>query len=217
MFIPGFQSIYNPLELYVDAEEGFALGHYEDGKKIFDLFLFDYDGNGILDPDWCAQCFGFHDTKYPDLQMKTKYNRMAINKQIDSNTFLIDLYFYDMHAFEMGVEGACKVDVGREFLSIPLGDGSIALQCPNGKYLDQWPGSWITPICQPHVHPEFVFQDPCTSNGICDTCKFYPEVGTVNPVVIEVLSVDWGEVNGEIITNPSIVAKDQQDNWSDEI
>merc|ERR1712241_353572 len=58
-------------------------------------------------------------------------------------------------------------------------------------------------------------QDPCTSAGICDNCKFYPEIGSINPFFIEIIDIEWGDPIGDIVKNPSTLATDTQDNYSD--
>lgn len=33
---------------------------------------------------------------------------------------------------------------------------------------------------------------------------------------IEIVSIEWGDVSEDIVENPSVLSRDQQDNWSDE-
>lgn len=204
------QLIHNPLSLYVDAEEGFAIGHLQDGTKVYDAFT--YVNYNPLPEFICATMLGDHHSNVPTLDIKTLYNKIIINQQINNSTYLLDIYYYDQVAIEDGKDASYMLDSGRWFESIPFEDGSIALKCSNGRYLKY---DAIKTRDSDASCPVLI-QDMCDEVGICDQCKFYPEVGSVDPVYIEIMSIDWGEVDGAIITNPSIVAKDQQDNYSDE-
>jgi len=214
LFLAGPASaIYNPLSLYVDSEEGFALSHIESGgDKIFDSFLY-------FSSIAYYFYFGFHNPEhYPDLQIKTKYNKIIINEQINNNTFDLDIWYYDLEDIANNRDAGYVKDAGRRFESIPYSDGSIALKCQNGLYLS-WGSDYYTFYC---FDEEFKdcgpSADPCTEiSPNCPNCKFFPKVGSVEPVYIEIVSIDWGEVDGEIIGNPSVINTKQVDNWSDEI
>jgi len=206
---------FNPLELYVGASEGFSLAHIDaqnGGKKIYDIFIDNMDRPEDLPP--CSVKFGHHDEDIETLQLKTDYSKLKISRRgFLANTYHVHLWYYDYYDIKHDHSPASKTkDWGRYLRSVPLGDdGSIALQCSNGKYL-KW-DSFISKHSPCHLQPK----DPCTSLGICEQCKFYPEIGSINPFFIEIVSVDWGDVSQDIVKNPSVLSRDQQDNWSDEI
>jgi len=52
------------------------------------------------------------------------------------------------------------------------------------------------------------------SRGICTSCKFFPEIGSLNPFFIEILDIEWGDFSHDIVQNPSVLTTDVQDNWS---
>lgn len=192
-------SFFDPLSLYVGADEGFALAHIdtENGQShVFDMFSYHHSDT----------MFGHHDDEYEVYQIKTSYNKMKIRREgVLDNTYYVDFWYYDGHDIEHGHDTVERIeDRNRYFRSVPLGDdASVALQCSNGKYL-----KWDSQLDSPG-------KDPCTSLGICDNCKFFPEVGSINPILIEIVSIEWGDMSDDIVENPSVLSRDQQDNWSD--
>jgi len=204
-FTTGAQGIFDPLSLYIDAPQGFALSHIDSEKgTVYDMFSWHHS----------TTMFGHHDDDFEDYQMKTHMNKMLLMQTgAEDSTYYVDIWYYDGHDIEHGNDDVEKVaDTGRWFRSVPHDDGSIALQCANNKYL-RWESEWSyrRPTSSPSI------KDPCTSQGICENCKFYPEIGSLHPVSIEIVSVDWGTVSDDIIENPSVIARDQQDNYSDQI
>jgi len=200
------QGFFDPLSLYVGADEGFALGHIDSengGSMVYDMFSFHHS----------SKMFGHHDDEFETYQIKTDFNKMKIRRNgMFNNTYYVDLWYYDGHDIEHGHANVGKIaDRGRYFRSVPLGDdGSVALQCSNGKYL-----RWDSEIPKSSRRSPGT-NDPCTSRGICANCKFSPEIGSINPIFIEILSIEWGDVSQDIVDNPSVLSRDQVDNWSDE-
>ena len=58
--------------------------------------------------------------------------------------------------------------------------------------------------------------DPCTEDGICPTCKFHVEMGTLQSVQIEIVGLEFGQPEDGIPPIPDIVASDEVINRSDD-
>ena len=57
-------------------------------------------------------------------------------------------------------------------------DGTVALRCTDtGLFLDQTPPSF------------YRLSNTCTKPGICPTCKFLLEVGSIVPIHLEILDI----------------------------
>jgi len=86
-------------------------------------------------------------------------------------------------------------------------DGTVAFRCENGLFLDQSTGELEWNSLDDYL---------CTKSGICPTCKFLLECGSIVPIHLEILDIRWGERDGEVMANPSVVATDMSDNWSEQ-
>ena len=58
--------------------------------------------------------------------------------------------------------------------------------------------------------------DPCTEDGICPTCKFHVEIGTLENVQIEIVGLEFGQPEDGIPPTPDIVLYDDVINRSDD-
>jgi len=201
--VPVLCQYFDPLELYAGADEGFALYHVDEqnGKNnhVYDIFSYhSTHGSGAY--------FGLHNDDLEVYQMKTYMNKIIIRKGDRPHTYRADLTFWDGHDIKHHHDHVSSLtDKNRYLKSVPLDNGgTVALQCKNNKYL-----KWGSSFSQ--------HNEPCTSEGICSACKFRVEIGSLNPFFIEIVDIAWGEPMGDIVENPSVLATDQQNNWSDQI
>ena len=107
-------------------------------------------------------------------------------------------------------------EVTKDFISTVWEDGSISLKCKNnglylrgcGKYTDQDVACLVD-------HGGFD-AEPCSELGVCDQCKFGVEVGTLERVDIEIIGIEFGEMNDEIPPTPDVATRDSEINLSDQ-
>ena len=78
----------------------------------------------------------------------------------------------------------------------------------NGRYLDSFDNIGI--------EVNSFADDPCKAEGICPTCKFHVEMGTLQSVQIEIVGLEFGQPEDGIPPIPDIVASDEVINRSDD-
>jgi len=195
------------MELYVGKEEGVVFYHVDEqnpSTKVYDMFSYCRSMTETCHTLSDA-FFGWHDDDYELYQMKTAMNRMKIKRNhFSPHSYFVDLSYWDQFDIRWHHNDVHSyVDRRIVFKSVPLDtSGTFALQCSNKKYLE-----WDSEFPRHH--------DPCTSSGICTHCKYRAEIGSLNPFFIEILSIDWGKPQGDVVENPSVLATDSQNNWSD--
>ena len=60
------------------------------------------------------------------------------------------------------------------------------------------------------------WDDPCREDGVCPTCKFHVEMGTLQNVQIEIIGLEFGQPEDGIPPTPDIVIYDDVINRSDD-
>jgi len=206
---------FDPLEMYMDDDVGMALVHpgEEPGTKMYDMFSYCSSLTEYCHTPTNA-FFGYHNEKdnhAEEYNIKTDKNRMMIHSSLIPHEYHVDLNYWDMFDIRWNHEDTKHYTDRRTFMRVRLTDevGTIALQCRNGKFLrrdDNESGGYG----QFKQHAE-----PCTSNGICDKCLFQTEIGALHDYFINILAVEWLDPEGDIVKEPTTLASDVTDNYSD--
>jgi len=154
----------------------------------------------------CGWIFTEGDFDNPDYKQcyKRDYSQMEVLSQ-NGNQFRIKYQVLITHLFDELI----PYEVTKDFESAVWEDGSISLKCVgNGRYLHGIDniGEYVN-----NYH-----DDPCTEDGICPTCKFHVEMGTLQNVQIEIVGLEFGQPEDGIPPIPDIVASDEVINRSDD-
>jgi len=215
----GALAAFNPMELYIDSEEGVSFAFEIDGVKQYSYIVrYDY-----YDRTWSSGA------DYKSLGFQTDsglagYTRMRVVERIaDSDDFMIQ-YNYSLW---------CEEDQGiheGEPLRMTVqqnDDGTVALRCHyNGLYAT-WSNTFSPPspfydsdldgdgLADEAEIFESVMGFICTESGICPTCRFSLETGSITDISIRLVALFWGDPEEAIPSSPSTVMEDNVNNYSE--
>jgi len=175
------------MSLYVDQPEGVAFYSAAAQGKFFACYTL-VGGN-------YREC----DTR-EDYKMTT--TRIIPSGGTEDGTFNLNFQFISLGS------GVTHFTMDQQLQVLDNGDRTVAFRCPdNGFFMN------MKTVLQEFDGTQHHF---CSEPGICESCKFYLECGSVVPINLEILDIRWGERDGDIIANPSVVSTDKSDNWSDQ-
>ena len=134
---------------------------------------------------------------HPSIAWKLKQSKVPKS----SNYCLFDVFrVLDLALWtHLGMDIINQYEVTKTFESEVWVEGNqttISLKCLNNKYL-KFPMS---------VKVGNYYDDPCTEEGICPTCKFHVEIGALSNVNIEIIDIKFGKANASVPTIPDVVA-----------
>ena len=139
---------FNPLELYIGAQEGVALISAGEGNK-YPLFDWHYNFFGECDTGFMWSYFNF----------KTSYSKILVQSKNEDGTFELELHYYLGDDLVNGVVPHTMTS-RIKVTAVELGNDQMAIQCQSGKYLSISPNSYVFMEYCPEVMLE-----PCTQIG----------------------------------------------------
>jgi len=208
----GTATAFNPMELYLNSEEGVSFAFEADGVKQYSYFFW----WGIS--GWGYPASASIGADYKNLGKDT-YTRMLVTERLnaDSDEFMIQFNYYDVVQGNL-VEGApIQMSVVQNM------DSTVSLRCHDSGLYVTWRSDPIDVIA-PDLDgdgrdDEAYFNDykpaVCTEPGICPTCRFSLETGSITDISIRLVDLTWGDPDEPIPSSPSQVGEDNMNNYSD--
>lgn len=199
-------SAFHPMQLYIGSPEGVSFAFEVNGTKQYSYFW--ASAYGVLSVG----------ADYKNLAPRN-YTRMNVTEQLgaDSDDFMIQFNYYNyQQPSEIMPTEPVPVTVKKN------NDGTVALRCPhNGLY-----AAWSNQDGLTHGDVDkdgredeawIEYLAPiCTEPGICPKCRFSLETGSINDVFIRLVSFNWGDPEDKIPSNPSFLAEEYTENYSEE-
>ena len=206
----GTNTAFNPMELYLNSKEGVSFAFQVDGVKQYSYFW--WISGGVLPgvPGYS----GSIGADYKNLGSDT-YTRMLVTERLnpDSDEFMIQFNYYD-YIGDYLVEG-----VPIQMSVVQNSDSTVALRCHYSGLYATWRSDGTVDEDGDGLHDEAVVYDYkppiCTEPGICPTCRFSLETGSITDVSIRLVDLTWGDPEEAIPSSPSQVMEDNMNNYSD--
>merc|ERR1711953_17758 len=200
----GTATAFNPMELYLDSKEGVSFAFEVDGVKQYSIFWYDVEyGLGAS--------IG---TDYKNLGKGT-YTRMLVTERLNAdsdNEFMIQFNYYDFKGDNL-VEGApIQMSV------VQNSDSTVALRCHYSGLYATWNNLDEDEDHDGHNDEAIIYDHKppiCTEPGICPTCRFSLETGSITDISIRIVDLTWGDPEEAIPSSPSQVTEDNMNNYSD--
>jgi len=185
MFIMVFVTAFNPMDLYVDENEGFSLAYEDDGTKYLYYVLFGYQTS--------------YGASYKNLAIDS-YTRMKVGPPKGNNVYPITSYAYLQHWDELNEYDERDVKIYSN------NDGTVSLKCvDNGLFARRYDGVYCKDCSVPPL---------CTEPGICPECRFNLVNGAISDIQIQLVDLTWGDSEEPIPSSPEQVDEDNQNNYS---
>jgi len=194
------------MELYLNSAEGVSFAFEVDGVKQYSFF-FARDQIGFSCSDGAD---------YKNLAIQN-YTRMLVTERLNaySDEFMIQFNYYEIDQDKL-VEGVpIRVSV------VQNSDSTVALRCYYSGLYATWShdqtnevdGDGLRETRRACIYP---YKPPiCTEPGICPTCRFSLETGSITDISIRLVDLTWGDPEEAIPSSPSTVMEDNQNNYSD--
>ena len=209
-------SIFNPMRLYVDQPEGVSLAFTVGNVKQY--LYYRYFGFAWF--DW----FFSTGADYKNLSPKN-YTRILVTNgtSTDTNEFMLQFSYSSLSEPNKIIAGEPVV-----IKVVENGDGTVALRCKSSERYLTWfntdsdadikgdgPQNDATFLFQTSTQPSPSISPPiCTMWGICPTCRFSLEKGSITDISIRLVSLTWGDPGDAIPSKPSQVTEDNMINYS---
>ena len=98
-------------------------------------------------------------------------------------------------------------------------DSTVALRCHHSGLYVTWSndlhGENVGDGLNDEAGIEGQFPPICTEPGICPTCRFSLETGSITDISIRLVDLTWGDPEEAIPSSPSQVMEDNMNNYSD--
>jgi len=191
---------FNPMELYVGSPEGVSLTHEDGGETFFSYFSAEnYLGSYISD--------------YKS-QASRKYTRILVGAAEKENVYPLTFNTY----LNTGRNANTTIDMRVH----KNNDGSVSLSCEsNNKFMtwgdgseksEDFPGKQVA-LSSNLYNAEVPL---CVEEGICPTCRYNLEVGSITDITFNILNVTFKAPEGWEPSKPSQVSETSILNHADE-
>ena len=195
---------FNPMELYLDSKEGVSFAFVVEGVKQYSYF--EWDGRQRKSYSIGAD--------YKNLG-KESYTRMMVTERLnaDSDEFMIQFYYYDILGRYLADGAPTQMSV------VQNSDSTVALRCYDSDLYVTW-SNIDEDFDGDGLNDEAFYEDShlppiCTEPGICPTCRFSLETGSITDISIRLVDLTWGDPEEAIPSSPSQVMEDNMNNYSD--
>ena len=201
----GTAAAFNPMELYLNSTEGVSFAFEVDGVKQYSFFWW---LGGELGETWG------YGADYKNLGKNT-YTRMLVTERLnaDSDEFMIQFNYYDRLENNLAEGAPLRMSV------VQNSDSTVALRCHYSGLYVAWSNAFGGPFDGDGLNDEAGIKGHhppiCTEPGICPTCRFSLETGSITDISIRLVDLTWGDPEEAIPSSPSQVVEDNMNNYSD--
>jgi len=190
---------FNPMDDFVDKEEGFSLAYEDDGTKYTYYHRY-YDLNEYLG-------LGTTYKQDNDIQM---YTRMKVGPSKGDNVYPVESFYYynDVHSLR---------SVIHDVQVYANSDGTVSLKCVDNGLYATW-GNMVlngenAAYCD--TRDQVCMFPICVESGICPHCRFSLVVGSISDIQIRLVHLEWGDPEDYLPSSPNQVDEDNDNNYSD--
>ena len=201
----GTAADFNPMELYLNSKEGVSFAFVVDGVKQYSSFWY-----------WVGEGSRSIGADYKNLGKDT-YTRMLVTERLnaDSDEFMIQFNYYDYYKGNLGEGAPVRMSV------VQNSDSTVALRCHYSGLYATWSNVAGSTVdydgdgLNDEASMEYYEPPICTEPGICPTCRFSLETGSITDISIRLVDLTWGDPEEAIPSSPSQVMEDNMNNYSD--
>ena len=176
----GTAADFNPMELYLNSKEGVSFAFVVDGVKQYSSFWY-----------WVGEGSRSIGADYKNLGKDT-YTRMLVTERLnaDSDEFMIQFNYYDYYKGNLGEGAPVRMSV------VQNSDSTVALRCNYSGLYVTWSNDFNWGSDGDGLNDEAGINDYLpigTEPGICLTCRFSLETGSITDILIRLVDLTWGD------------------------